>query len=717
MADKASSWHGECGSSHSGSFAPAQYHAMRLGADFETAFTSARVLPDHSQPLKGRLPSIKAITPGPMDALMGGSASSRLSRAVPPRGGRSMSFDDVSALAEQAEIDAYHGYTEEDEEEDDRWSALSLEARPFGPDVVRDSHASPPRLPDASFDAFQPLHMRFQQRLVGEVEETLERAATASGDERSAALRDLYRNLTTPIEAAVVARLRASGMVGPVPTRYFGLLARFYASEAQERPAVILRQRGLWLKLVSSDLFPAVWASLFHLWMLGGYHDLNLAAPGTAPPETGAQQEEVEDSPLPAAPGGTPGTRVRDRESAPSVGDSLFSRHRRSLSDSRLDPTDEMRSKQSMDLLVAGVSRLFWSDAHAGTKAFQSIFLLCHDALVSSTKLSHVPPQTRRELASVVACHFLHYLPGSQLRRFLACLPDLETGAMPFDSRNIAVSEAPSAPPPASLLAPHTTPAKQPLSDVVSTHSTQASVEFSKGGPSSRVALPMWMWRPLQAIADRLGISIDALSDNIIGIVHSHLGVAGPLSPLTPEVSPEAYSELALRAGQFVEEVVVHLRSLKRQDSIETYIYGLQGLSGVPMQRAVANRLHAALHVFATPGGPVFPSPQVRAVATETIENLFPRGSSVRHAVHLACRLLHPVRAAYSCCNWTRNRTVSCAQTTWGFCTAPLRFGVLGWGIERVESVAEAAWSSVESTVGVCASPLRWVVTLSTIYE
>lgn len=822
-----------------------------------------------------------------------------------------------------------------------------LDTQSLGFSGARSGGLCPTQLARPAFPPTEPLHVRFQHRLAREVESFLRRAADATGSERSAPLEELYHNITAAIEPAVAARLRSSGLPGPVPVRYFGLLAQFYASCAEDMPEVLLGQQTYWNKLMSADLFPAIWTALFHLWMLGGYHDLVLvddhedsvvdgwavpelrhsrevetqagdagvagqklasvglqgvAAPGLPrvaspiaaedldlrPPfatvtagasdavgrasspadgcrgavpgisrafpcpslhrasDSDGEEETVSAEQRGAAPGGTPTTRIvrgssgsglqvpeapagdqqaaggwnagasptaggraqpgtsRTPEAAASAGEAVAEAGRARVSAlssssksgcaSRADATARLRSRTTLDLLVAGASRLFWSDAHSGTEAFAGVFALCCSAVTSPSQLSALPASQRRQLASVVACHLLHYAPAESLRRVLACLPDLDTGAMPGPSR--AAAAAPhnpmakaflspglsriddhAAPDPASTsstlspgttaagatsppptprlhmhlgdaLPPHTTPSRAVLvapsphtassaltgsilSDSTTSMISPAMSRHGAGATGGVVARPRHRWRRnrsdaedegadkdaedgdddgdddgrdgadslvlptvvwacVQRAAVIIGVDVDAAAEAIGDLLsdllasgaaesgqaaansarHMVSAAAAAAAGAAREgfvhdvVDRDAAAELAARAGQFIEEAVVHMRTLTRQDSLQRYLTGLRGLAGVPIRRAAANRLHSALHVFATPGGPVFPSPETRAVANETIHTLFPRGWAVRRIVHLACRLLHPVRAAYSLWGWSARVVGTCASAT-----------------------------------------------------
>jgi len=722
------------------------------------------------------------------------------------RDGRSQSFEDIAALAAAG-----------DDEDDEmaygaKSSSSSWKLHRGGVPANRQSSSwarseaphRAPRLPGAGPAPEAPLHERFQRRLAREVEAALESAANASGGARAAPLEDLYRNITAGIEPAVASRLRASGFVGPVPARYFGLLARYYAARAEDDPGLLRRQRRLWSRLMSSDLFPAVWACLFHLWMLGGYNDLVLVeetmdheegdeeadeetaasagkrghtwdgrpAPlddtddvsageespgsgrlrrragsggvggGSSKSSQGEQRarrgREERQAELAAAPGGTPSTRIVSDSGAPT---SASSPGRAPSSGG--DATASLRTRSTMELLVSGCSRLFWSDAHAGTSAFVEVFALCCDAVTSPTKLAGTPSSQRRELSSVVACHLLHFCPAGSVRRVLACLPDLETGTMPSASRAAAVDEVPATvsagvtpvDPKATprrygrggtaAVPPHTTPARRVISAASSpawaseatgqstmsaaTEDDEASVAPSRAdGPRVGDAgwtplegvVPPWAWQHLRGAADLVGADADAgavwVTETAGALWASGVGVASRSGGLSDSAAAE---ELASRAGQFIEEVVVHLRALKRQDSTIRYISGLRGLSGVPMRRASANRLHSALHVFTTPGGPSFPSPATRAAASETIHVLFPRGWAVRRAVNLACRILNPVRAVYSCCGWTQRAVTGCAGRTVGVATSLCGAGVM-LPLQLSWTAASAVIGTVEGCVG-----------------
>lgn len=618
--------------------------------------------------------------------------------------GRSRSFEDISVLEESWASDSdaswYHEDMPEDGEEVDLDDSMMERSS-------SDLAAAAAGAPDRVRADTMPLHARFQRRLAAEVEAELRRAAGCRGEARAAIVRQLFHNITAQVEPSVAAQLRASGWPGRAPHHYYHLLAEHFASSevSSGHLGALLRMRRVWAQLVSCDLFPAVWSALFFLWFLGGFEPVTLQAPGGTDDaslrhthqdgtpaslgESAAHDESVVDEQDQHPP-----QRRRQRRRLGTDDDSRDD-ERGAASLERLpapEPWVERdadfesrmvgppRTRAMLELLTAGASRLFWLDAHACTTSFSTIFGVLLAAVLDPSKLASIPAPCRRELAAVVACHFLHYRGDRvhSIRALLLNLPDLDTGMMAHGARLSGPDDG--------ELVRHGPPEKR---------LSASSLADSAG--------TLREWTPALGSPSLLTLE----GSMVLG---SREGSSGSVAD-TPPVGddPDVGTRLIARAGQFVDEAIVHLRALENQASVERYIHGLASLSGLPLSRVVANRLHTALHQFATPGGPRFPPRRVREAASATIDTLFPHGSAVRRVVHLAFRLLHPVRACTSACHWTGTAAVACATRT---AYAPVACGrfVRGlWCVRLTEAVAGWTWS-VSMSCASSVTGLAWTI-------
>lgn len=117
--------------------------------------------------------------------------------------------------------------------------------------------------------------------------------------------------------------------------------------------------------------------------------------------------------------------------------------------------------------------------------------------------------------------------------------------------------------------------------------------------------------------------------------------------------APSSASPLARATALLVHEVTGGLmRRLRNERSTLRLLVSLPSLAGLRLGPYDTNRLLSALAPFANPGGPLYPSREVRRAAVAASTALSPTGARVRRAVRLLFRLAYPLRYPGKALNW-----------------------------------------------------------------
>ncbi|XP_047976163.1 uncharacterized protein LOC125218523 isoform X2 [Salvia hispanica] len=80
--------------------------------------------------------------------------------------------------------------------------------------------------------------------------------------------------------------------------------------------------------------------------------------------------------------------------------------------------------------------------------------------------------------------------------------------------------------------------------------------------------------------------------------------------------------------------------------------YQAPGIEGLEIRVATSTRLKTCLYNFTSPGGPMYPTRDVRHAAWDALDFLFPVGRYPRHVISLFFRLLYPWYWPSSCWNF-----------------------------------------------------------------
>ncbi|KAI5079909.1 hypothetical protein GOP47_0005388 [Adiantum capillus-veneris] len=95
-------------------------------------------------------------------------------------------------------------------------------------------------------------------------------------------------------------------------------------------------------------------------------------------------------------------------------------------------------------------------------------------------------------------------------------------------------------------------------------------------------------------------------------------------------------------ADVFVMELTDQLQKIKVEPVLIHYLQSAKSLKGLELRASTSTRLKSALYSFTAPGGPMYPTRDVRRVAWNTLDCLFPVGRNSRHLISFFFRLLHP---------------------------------------------------------------------------
>jgi hypothetical protein len=106
--------------------------------------------------------------------------------------------------------------------------------------------------------------------------------------------------------------------------------------------------------------------------------------------------------------------------------------------------------------------------------------------------------------------------------------------------------------------------------------------------------------------------------------------------------------------NMFVNEVIRHIRLLRQESVIVTYLKACQlfvNTLDIP-GRKTRLRLHTLLLDENTPGGPLYPTRPIRDAAKEALDIIFPAGKYSRWLVNKGFRILHPLELTRSWYYW-----------------------------------------------------------------
>ncbi|XP_057772269.1 uncharacterized protein LOC130991866 [Salvia miltiorrhiza] len=105
----------------------------------------------------------------------------------------------------------------------------------------------------------------------------------------------------------------------------------------------------------------------------------------------------------------------------------------------------------------------------------------------------------------------------------------------------------------------------------------------------------------------------------------------------------------------FVSELADQLQELKVEPVLLHYLSHIKVLQGLEIRVATSTRLKTCLYSFTSPGGPMYPTRDVRHAAWDALDFLFPIGRYPRHIISFFFRLLYPWYWPSSCWNFVRS--------------------------------------------------------------
>ncbi|XP_041991447.1 uncharacterized protein LOC121742390 [Salvia splendens] len=105
----------------------------------------------------------------------------------------------------------------------------------------------------------------------------------------------------------------------------------------------------------------------------------------------------------------------------------------------------------------------------------------------------------------------------------------------------------------------------------------------------------------------------------------------------------------------FVSELANQLQELKVEPVLLHYLSRVKLLQGLEIRVATSRRLKTCLYSFTSPGGPMYPTRDVRHAAWDALDFLFPVGKYPRHIISLFFQLLYPWYWPSTCWNLIRS--------------------------------------------------------------
>jgi hypothetical protein len=93
----------------------------------------------------------------------------------------------------------------------------------------------------------------------------------------------------------------------------------------------------------------------------------------------------------------------------------------------------------------------------------------------------------------------------------------------------------------------------------------------------------------------------------------------------------------------FTAELASHIEVLKDETILLSYLHHCRVLQGVRYEdRMTVLKLQSLFYNLSNPGGPLYPTRQVRTVADEVCRQIFPKGFTSRRLVRIMFAMLHP---------------------------------------------------------------------------
>eukprot|EP00741_Cyanophora_paradoxa_P007565 tig00001155_g7317.t1 len=135
-------------------------------------------------------------------------------------------------------------------------------------------------------------------------------------------------------------------------------------------------------------------------------------------------------------------------------------------------------------------------------------------------------------------------------------------------------------------------------------------------------------------------------------------GAAGGSSSRRPSRLLAAASGRLGVGSAFVGESVRVLQLIRSERALLHYLNAFLELKGIDRSLATDIKLQMALYSFTMPGGPMYPTRDVRHCAAAVMDALYPDGRRSRRITAFAFRVLHPYYALPSILHWSKSALI-----------------------------------------------------------
>jgi len=262
---------------------------------------------------------------------------------------------------------------------------------------------------------------------------------------------------------------------------------------------------------------------------------------------------------------------------------------------------------KNLSIFLKGANRVFWLDLDQRTTIFFSLFtFLKNDVLLNVKWYKNLPNSILQDMYSLVSRFYFYY--ESQSYSFKDYIQSLTSTFL------------------------------KTAQSMASTNSENLDSQYSERKQS----------------ADRLLSSLDhKIELGNQGIV----AMAAPELPASLKHDASKFIDTIVRKPSilqdyFVLENVRHVKAIKYESLLIKYIKAFKYFNAMELSDETNIKLQGCLYAFTTPGGPVYPTRNVRKEARPVLDFLFPRGALFRTIIRTFFRLFHPYYSTGSLLAW-----------------------------------------------------------------
>lgn len=108
----------------------------------------------------------------------------------------------------------------------------------------------------------------------------------------------------------------------------------------------------------------------------------------------------------------------------------------------------------------------------------------------------------------------------------------------------------------------------------------------------------------------------------------------------------------------FILAISQQIHLIEDEEALLTYLDNI-GKCKVPTDHRISFKLQSALVVLSYPGGPLFPTRNVRTAAKNVVNILYPTGRYSRRLVNLFFRILHPYYWPNDALYWIKQNLIA----------------------------------------------------------